>query len=50
MGDESIPRYLLILKLMKNDSFDEGVMEEAGCLLRKRLFLNNGGHFLNTSM
>ena len=33
MGDESIPRDLPLLKLMKNDDFDEGVMEEAGCLM-----------------
>ena len=33
MGDESIPRDLPLLKLMKNDDVDEGVMEEAGCLL-----------------
>ena len=50
MGDESIPRDLSLFKLMKNDNFDEGVMEEACCLLRRRLFLNSGGHFLNTSM
>ena len=46
MGDESIPRDLPLLKLMNNDDFDEGVMEEVGCLLRRRLFLNSGGHFL----
>ena len=50
MCNESIPRDLFLLKLMKNDNLDEGVMEEAGCLLRKRFFLNNRGHFVNTSM
>ena len=50
MGDERMPRDIPLLKLMKNDDFDEGVMEEAGCLLRRRFFLNSGGHFLNTSV
>lgn len=50
MRNESIPRDLFLLKLMKNDNLDEGVMEEIGCLLRRSFFLNSGGHFLNTSM
>ena len=50
MCNESIPIYFFLLKMMKNDNLDEGVMEEVGCLLRRRFFLNSGGHFLNTSM
>ena len=33
MVDESIPRDLPLFKLMKDDDFDERVMEEANCLL-----------------
>ena len=33
MGDESIPRDIPLFKLMKNDDFDERVMEEVGYLL-----------------
>ena len=50
MCNEIIPRDFFLLKLMKNDNLDEGMMEEAGCLLRRRSFLNSGGHFFNTSM
>ena len=33
MSDENIPRDLSLFKLMKNDDFDERVMEEIGYLL-----------------
>ena len=33
MSDENIPRDLFLFKLMKNDDFDERVMEEIGYLL-----------------
>ena len=33
MGDESIPRDLPLLKLMKDDDFYERVIEETGGLL-----------------
>ena len=33
MSDENIPRDPSLLKLMKNDDFDERVMEKTGYLL-----------------
>ena len=33
MSDENIPRDLSLFKMMENDDFDEGMMEETGDLL-----------------
>ena len=44
MGNETLPRNSFIFKLVKDDDFDERMMEKTSFLLRRRFLLDQGGH------
>ena len=46
MRNESLPRHSFIFKLVKDDDFDERMMEKTSFLLSKRSLLDKGGHLV----
>ena len=46
MRNESLPRHSFLFKLVKDDDFDERMMEKTSFLLSRRSLLNKGGHLV----
>ena len=44
MRNESLLRHSFLFKLVKDDDFDERMMEETSFLLSRRSLLNKGGN------
>ena len=46
MRNESLPRNSFLFKLVKDDDFDERMMEKTNFLLSRRSLLDKGGHLV----
>ena len=46
MRNESLPRHSFLFKLVKDDDFDERMMEETSFLLSRRSLLDKGGNLV----